>query len=446
MAKKMMFAPLIQFFQNVKQGEIINVFSKDLNIVDTVLPNSVAAFVVGFSNIIGSIYLCVVASDIFIVFPCIFLITLSLKLYFKHVKFSLILGKNENAKRAEKTLIDKYKQNYILLLAGNIWFKINQSLQSTVIVIMTLAYCIFGPQRDSSTTGMILTFTLNIDMQIRWTFIALGWIQERFIFFERCFQYTKIKIENGYEKEFQDEEIHNIEQINKKKQQKKSEFIKKEKIENWPSQGLIEFQNFSAGYSQDSQNVLKNLDLKILSGQKIGVVGRTGAGKSSLAISILRFLKKNSGTILIDGEDLNNIELKSIRQKINVILQEPCLFQGTIKENLDPLQQNTEEQIHKVIKQCRLEQLVQQRGGLNSSLEFQGQNLSTGQKQLFAIARAILKKSKVVIIDEATANIDIQTEEFIQILLKKAFQDCTVITIAHRINTIINSDKKSFGI
>jgi ATP-binding cassette subfamily C (CFTR/MRP) protein 1 len=205
--------------------------------------------------------------------------------------------------------------------------------------------------------------------------------------------------------------------------------------------GKVNFINYSVKYRPNTPLVLKNLNFEIKPMEKIGVVGRTGSGKSTLCLCVFRILEASSGKILIDDIDITKIGLKLLREIITVIPQDPTLIEGTLKENLDPVHKFTEEQIEEQMKAIGLEDMLNKKNGLKYKVSEGGLNLSVGERQLICIARAIMRKSKIIIMDEATSSIDYKTESLIQKSLEKSLKDSTVITIAHRIKTIINYDR-----
>jgi len=188
-------------------------------------------------------------------------------------------------------------------------------------------------------------------------------------------------------------------------------------------------------YRPTTEIVLHNLSFNVLPKEKIGIVGRTGSGKSTICISISRIVELLSGKILIDGIDISKVNLNHLRSRITVIPQDPILFKGTLRYNLDPGNMIDPAYLEKVYNQTEMTI------GLDKEIDEGGSNLSNGEKQLVCICRAIMRKCQVVILDEATSNIDVVTEERIQALLETFLEDSTVLTVAHRLNTIIKSDK-----
>lgn len=207
-------------------------------------------------------------------------------------------------------------------------------------------------------------------------------------------------------------------------------------ITNWPQNGSLSYKDVNLNYTSAKLPILQEINFRIEPKQKVGIVGRTGAGKSTL-ISIIFRLYNFSGTVLIDDLDIKTVNIASLRSSISVIPQDPVLFTGNLRDNLDPYNLCSDSEIWKVLETTEMKHLF---NTLDHTVEDGGLNFSIGQRQLLCLARAVLRKNKIVVMDEATSNMDPKTEQLMQTIIAEVFRDCTVITVAHRLHTIMSSD------
>ena len=314
---------------------------------------------------------------------------------------------------------DCYKVN-ISSQGANNWY--NQQfdfigLFYTLYLIFMTTF--FKDNYTAQSVGIMFTYSLMLERELANTFSMFSDMETSMISMERCYKYTKLIPE----KNFILPEDENL------------------KEKHWPNEGKIIFKNLSIKYRPNTEIVLKKLNFEILPNEKIGVCGRTGSGKSTLCLSLFRLIEPNEGTIIIDDIDIQKIGLDLLRQNLTYIPQEPILMEGTLKFNIDPFNLYDNGRIVEILKNIGFEFTEGDDKILDRHIEVNGNNLSIGEKQLVCIARAVLKKTKILIMDEATANIDVKTEDKIQKILNNTFNDCTIITIAHRIKTILNYDK-----
>jgi ATP-binding cassette subfamily C (CFTR/MRP) protein 1 len=301
----------------------------------------------------------------------------------------------------------------------NQWFDLMLDLLSLTFIIFLIIYTTYYKEYyTAEVIGIMLTYWMNLQRSLIHGLHVMSFFENSMVGIERCLQYTNITSEEDKKKKID------------------------ETLINWPLEGKIEFINFSARYRPDTDIVLKKINFEILPKQKIGIAGRTGSGKSTITLCLFRILEALEGKILIDDVDISTIGLDKLRSNLTIIPQDPALMEGTLRYNIDPLNNYQDNEILNVMEKIGFDYIVNNNDkGLNQKIEEGGENLSVGEKQLICITRAILRKSKIIVMDEATANIDYKTEEIIQKAISEILEDSTIITIAHRIKTIINYDK-----
>jgi len=269
--------------------------------------------------------------------------------------------------------------------------------------------------------ALLIIYVIRINDDISYLFLMSSYFEFQLISLERCKKFTEVEGE-APAKTKEPEKVENM-------------------TSNWPARGSIEFKNYFVKYRPNLPHVIDNLSVSINSGEKVGVVGRKGSGKSTFFLSLLRIIEPTHGSIFIDGVDISQVGLDDLRNKITAIPQDPMLFKGTLRENLDLLKRYSDEQLWESLEKVCLKSKFESENGLDTAIKDNGENLSAGEKQLLCIGRAILAQSKIILIDEATSNIDPKTEQTILDTINNSFKDCTVITVAHRLKTIINSDR-----
>lgn len=308
---------------------------------------------------------------------------------------------------------------YYPSIIANRWLAVRLEMVGNLIILFAALFAILS--RDTMDAGMVglsVSYALQITQTLNWLVRMTSEVETNIVAVERIKEYGETKQEAAWDIP--------------------SQTLPK----NWPEAGTVEFKDFQVRYREGLELVLKGISFTVTGGQKVGIVGRTGAGKSSLTLALFRIIESSGGSILIDGHDISKLGLHALRSRLTIIPQDPVLFSGTLRLNLDPFEHNSDEEVWTALEHAHLKSFVKGlNAGLNHEITEGGENLSVGQRQLVCLARALLRKTKVLILDEATAAVDLETDDLIQNTIRTEFSDCTVLTIAHRLNTIMDSDK-----
>ncbi|CAG8740969.1 9300_t:CDS:10, partial [Gigaspora margarita] len=453
--KRVLRAPT-SFFNTTPLGRIIN--SKDVDTCDSSLNESYRLFFITLSNAIGTFILIAVVFKWFIIplVPLSILYYLAALFYrasnrelnrldsvlrsslYAHFSETLTGLPIIRAYREHKTFLrnneaflDIENGAYFLIICTRAWILVRLGTITNVLVFFASLFAIiFRFNVAPSITGLVLSYALQICVTLNWCIEQAAEVEANMNSVERLVHYSdNLEVE-----------AENIIPNNRPPP-------------GWPAYGEIHIKNLEIKYGPDSPLVLKGISIDIMAAEKIGIVGRTGCGKSTLATSFFRFIEATSGSIVIDDVDISTIGLKDLRSNITIIPQDPVLFDGTISEhelwnalhsvhlikNSSPISEKEDsEDILSISDQKNNEQELIM---LDSPVKENGSNFSQGQQQLISMARALVRHSKLIIMDEATASIDFQTDQLIQTTIREEFKDNTVITIAHRLRTVADYDR-----
>ncbi|WWC88113.1 uncharacterized protein L201_003017 [Kwoniella dendrophila CBS 6074] len=446
----LMRSPL-SFFELTPTGRILNLFSRDIFVIDEVLIFALGSFFRTTTQVVGTVAVIAYGA------PFVLLVFIPLGLLYRMV-MRYYLATSRELKRLDavsrspifsffgETLsglpvirgygqksrfiannearIDRNQACYMPAMTINRWLAVRLEFLGSCLMFSTalvsVAALINYNSVDAGLVGLLMSYTISVTGTLNWLVRSASEVEQNIVSVERVLGYANLPSEAP-------------------------DFIEDKKPSvNWPEQGSIEFDNFSMRYRPELDLCLRDVSVKINGGERVGVVGRTGAGKSSMTLALFRILEAAGGKILIDGIDISTIGLHDLRSVVSIIPQDPQLFEGSLRNNIDPTNVSSDADIWQALSQAHLKDHVTDNmgGTLDAEIAEGGSNLSAGQRQLVCFARALLRKTKILVLDEATSSIDLETDEAVQDILRGPdFKGVTTITIAHRINTILDSDK-----
>ena len=448
MLHRVMYTPM-SFFDTNPSGRILNRFSTDMAILEDVLSEIFFQFWVHFNTALSS-SLAIVIIQYYMLIPIIILIFLSIPIrqYFlktstqmkriesiarsplySHISSTLLGLSTIRALKIDKRVTqdyhyyqDQHANAWFHFYSCVIWLYLRLQFIAAFLAISGISIALITHYAFENDQLIGFTLPLLLALPITFSYIIRSSVEVDILMVstDRILTYCNLELECPNTSHTK---LHQISQSS-------------------TSKGEIQFINLSFKYSQNQFNSLHNISIHVLSGEKIGVIGRTGAGKSSLFNALCRTGDICEGCIMIDRGDITKLDLYQHRKRMSVIPQDPVIFSGTVRHNLDPFDEYTDQELWDALVKCNLkltiECLPEQ---LLTLVEEDGRNFSTGERQLLCLARAILKKNNIILIDEATANVDMRTDILVQRAIRTHFCNYTVITIAHRIDTIIDSDK-----
>uniref|UniRef100_A0A8C3UU77 ABC-type glutathione-S-conjugate transporter n=1 Tax=Catharus ustulatus TaxID=91951 RepID=A0A8C3UU77_CATUS len=435
----------MSFFDTTPIGRIVNRFAKDIFTVDETIPMSFRSWLSCFMGIISTLVVICLATPFFAIvivplgifyyFVLRFYISTSRQLrrldsvtrspiysHFGETVSGLSVirayGHQERFLKHNEIIMDINQKSVYSWIISNRWLAIRLEFVGSLVVFFSALLAVIAKSTlEGGIVGLSVSSALNVTQTLNWLVRTSSELETNIVAVERVHEYMKVKNEAPW-------------------------VTKNRPPRGWPSRGEIQFIDYKVRYRPELDLVLQGITCNIGSTEKIGVVGRTGAGKSSLTNCLFRVLEAAGGKIIIDDVDIATIGLHDLRNNLTIIPQDPVLFTGTLRMNLDPFDQYSDEEVWKALELAHLKTYVQGLPeGLLHLVSEGGENLSVGQRQLVCLARALLRKAKILILDEATAAVDLETDNLIQTTIRSEFADCTVLTIAHRLHTIMDSNR-----
>jgi len=447
------FCSPTSFFDTTPVGRILNRFSGDVQKIDIQLASSLSMFVQYLATLLCTLaILCLNSPFVLIAMPPLGVMYMFYSSYYRHsarevqrldsisrspiyAAFSEALNgamviqaykandrfEAENRRKVDSNL----KANYVSL-AANRWLTVRLEFFANMLLFLTALLAVItaltnedqpGGATRAAAAGLALTYAPGLTDTLNFLIRQFTMLETQMVSVERMDKYAQLE------------------------QEKTAPPVLLPTAQ-WPTDGRIVFKDVTMGYRPGLPDVLKSCSFEILPGEKIGIAGRTGAGKSSILFALYRLTNLREGQITIDGLDIGHVPLPELRSRLGIIPQDPVLFTGNLRSNLDPLDTHTDEALWESLRKAGMEgAMAQHPDGLKRPIEEKGGNLSMGQRQLLCLCRALLKGARILVLDEATASVDMESDALIQQTLQHAMGSTTVLTIAHRLETIMHCDR-----
>ncbi|XP_064172603.1 multidrug resistance-associated protein 1 [Anguilla rostrata] len=431
------------FFERTPSGNLVNRFAKEMDTIDSVIPNIIKMFLGSMFNVLGSCVIILLATPLVaVIIPPVGLLYFFVQRFYvassrqlkrlesvcrspvySHFNETLLgtsviraFREQDRFIRQNQDRVDRNQKAYYPSIVANRWLAVRLEFVGNCIVLFAALFAVMA--RDSLSAGLMglsISYALQITTSLNWLVRMSSEVETNIVAVERVKEYDHTE--------------------------KEAEWTSEPSTlpPGWPTKGHIHIQNFGLRYREDLELAIRDISVTIQGGEKVGIVGRTGAGKSSLTLGLFRIIEASEGQISIDGVNIAELGLHELRSRITIIPQDPVLFSGSLRMNLDPFDAYSDEEVWKALELAHLNSFVSSLPNkLNHECAEGGENLSLGQRQLVCLARALLRKTKVLVLDEATAAVDLETDNLIQSTIRSQFEDCTVLTIAHRLNTIMD--------
>ncbi|KOC70044.1 Multidrug resistance-associated protein 1 [Habropoda laboriosa] len=407
MLRAVMRAPL-PFFDTTPTGRITARFAKDVDVLDTSLPQQISDSIYCLFEVIATLVVISFSTPVFIavIIPI-------------GAQMIRAFGVQERFIDESESKVDFNQVCYYPSIIANRWLAVRLEMVGNLIIFFAALFAVLSRDTiESGVVGLSISYALQVTQTLNWLVRMTSDVETNIVAVERMKEYSETPQEAPW---------------------KNPDYAPPNE---WPVQGRVEFKDYKVRYREGLDLVLRGLSFSVKGGEKVGIVGRTGAGKSSLTLALFRIIEATDGQIFIDDIDISTLGLHDLRSRLTIIPQDPVLFSGSLRMNLDPFNCYTDDEIWKALEHAHLKTFIKNLPtGLSHEISEGGDNLSIGQRQLICLARALLRKTKVLVLDEATASVDLETDDLIQTTIRQEFKDCTVLTIAHRLNTILDSDR-----